>query len=248
LPATFEGIGVNFVRYPVNPATVSRPGNNWAVTQAAINELIADGMTVDICCWYVNPQPGGSGTIVNMTTWETMWKTVDGVYKNNNSVYYEPINEPFGYSLSGLEGVYTTFLGLVNKSQNHFILGGTGYEDNVTGIGGDSAFNNCLLAVHDYAMWATHTTDAAWSTDLYDRVYPYQGRTIMTEFGADTTTGLNYATANSGNNDICFVRSMCNQCVSWGGWAASGFLPTRRVPTPSGCSTAPVPGLSISRR
>lgn len=215
----YEMVGINFVRYPINPATVS---GNWAVTQAAINELIADGLTVDICCWYVDWE--NSGTITNMTTWENMWKTVDGVYGNNNAVYYEPINEPHGYTLSGLESVYSTFLGLgLKKGQDHIILDGTGYADNVTGIGGDSSFNSCLLAVHDYSFWATHTTDAAWSTDLYDRVYPYQGRTIMTEFGAPTTTGLNFGTANSGDNDICFVRGMCNQIISWGGMGAVWF-------------------------
>lgn len=220
----YIGVGINFVRFPVNPATVS--SGNWAADQAAINELIADGLTVDICCWYID-DTGGTGLIPNMTTWEDMWKTVDAVYKNNNMVYYEPINEPYGYSLSGLEGVYTTFLGFIGKSQNHIILGGTGYEDHVTGIGGDSSFNNCLLAVHDYAGWGNHTTDAAWSTDLYDRVYPYQGRTIMTEFGSATSTGLNYATANSGNNDICFTRGMCNQCRSWGGMGLTWFPATQ---------------------
>jgi hypothetical protein len=216
----YDNAGINFVRYPVNPATVS---GNWAVTQAAINELIADGMMVDICCWYVDPQPqGGNGLIVNMTTWENMWKTVDGVYKNNNAVYYEPINEPSGYSATGLESVYTTFLGFINKSQNHILLGGTGYEDNVTAIGGDSSFNNCLLAVHDYAAWEPYTTASAWSTDLYNRVHPYQSRTIMTEMGAVTTSGLNYE-ASSSDSNICFVQGMCNQSISWGGMGLVWF-------------------------
>jgi hypothetical protein len=38
----------------------------------------------------------------------------------------------------------------------------------------------------------------------------------MTEFGAPTTTGLNFGTANSGDDNICFVRGLCNQCRSWG--------------------------------
>ncbi len=210
----YIGVGIDFVRYPVNPATVT---SNWPVTQAAINELVKRGIVVDICCWYVNPQPqGGNGLIRDMATWENMWKTVDGVYGNNNSVYYEPINEPSGYSLSGLEGVYSTFLGLgLKKGQSHFILGGTGYEDNVTGIGGDSSFNNCLLALHDYSAWGSHTTESAWEQDLQGRVGSYYGRTIMTEFGAPTTTGLDYGTSST-DNDVCFVRGMTSQCRSWG--------------------------------
>ncbi len=168
----YISVGINFVRYPINPATVS---GNWSVTQAAINELIADGMTVDIGCWYIDADSGGNGLIVNMSTWQAMWQTVDGVYHGNNAVYYEPINEPFGYTAAGLESVYSTFLGFITKSQGHIILDGTGYSDNVTAIGGDSSFNNCLLSVHDYAMWNTGlTTESGWETDLHNRVSPYR--------------------------------------------------------------------------
>ena len=212
-----EGIGVNFVRFPVDPATVNGNGSfgpNWSTDQAAINELIADGMTVDICCFYTDWQ--GTGQIPNMATWQTMWQTVDGVYSGNNNVYYEAINEPFGYTLSGLESVYTTFLGFIHKSQSHIILGGTGYEDNVTGIGGDSSLSSCLLGLHDYAFWDTNrTTESAWETQLQGAVGSYSGRTIMTEFGAEASTGLNYSRTTSDYN-ISFIRGMCIQIRSWG--------------------------------
>src|SRR5580692_10551586 len=41
-------IGINFVRIGINPATVS---GNWSVVQAYVNELIADGLSVDLACW-----------------------------------------------------------------------------------------------------------------------------------------------------------------------------------------------------
>lgn len=205
----YKAIGINFVRFPVNPATVT---GNWSVTQACINELISQGLTVDIGCWYIDADSGGNGLIRNMSTWQAMWQTVDGVYHANNSVYYEPINEPFGYTAAGLESVYTTFLGFITKSQSHIILDGTGYSDNVTAIGGDSSFNSCLLSVHDYAMWNPGlTSESGWESDLYNRVNPYQSRTIMTEFGAVTTTGLYYGATTSDNN-ISFIRGMCNEC------------------------------------
>jgi putative transposon-encoded protein len=207
----YHNVGINFVRYSINPATVT---GNWAVTQAAINELIADGLSVDICCFYVDD---GSGLIINMTNWKNMWQTIDGVYKNNNSVYYEVINEPFGYTLSGLESVYSSFLtsyGII-KAQSHIILGGTGYEDNVTGIGGDSAFNNCLLGVHDYAFWNTSlTTESAWESQLQGAVGTCANRTILTEFGSAMTTGDDYQ-VSANNNDISFLRGMCIQCRAW---------------------------------
>jgi len=211
-------VGINFVRYPINPATVS---GNWAVTTNAINELIAKGMTVDICCWYISAT---DGLITNMMTWSNMWKTVDAMYKNNSAVYYEPINEPFGYTSEPAlaTDVYVPFLAFINKTQGHLILDGTNYAAGVTFLGADSRFNNCLLAVHDYAMWEPYTSDSAWSTDLYDRVNPYQGRTIMTEMGAATTTGLDYQDSSTDSN-VCFVQGMCNQCVSWGGMGFTWF-------------------------
>ena len=217
----YNSIGLNFVRISVDPATVS---GGWAVVQAYVNQLVADGMYVDICCSYIDQS---TGVMPNESTWESMWKTVDGVYSGNTNVYYEPINEPWGYSATSLESIYTTFLGFINKSQGHIILGGTRYEDHVTAIGADSSFNNCLLAVHDYPFWEPYTSDSAWSTDLYDRVYPYQGRTIMTEMGAVTTSGLDYLDPSS-NSNICFVQGMCNQCVSWGGMGTVWF-PTHQA-------------------
>ena len=145
--ADYATVGINFVRVGINPTTVS--STNWPVLKTCINELIAKGMTVDIGCWYCWPLDS-TGVITNMTLWQNMWQTVDNVYSNNNSVYYEPINEPAGYSLSGLESVYTTYLGFIHKSQSHIILDGTGFSADVTGIGGDAAFNNCLLSLHIY--------------------------------------------------------------------------------------------------
>jgi hypothetical protein len=221
-----EGIGVNFVRIPVNPATISRPGNNWTVEQALINELVHDGISVDICCFYTDWQ--NSGTITNMSWWETMWTTVDGVYKNNNSVYYEPINEPFGYTASGLESVYTTFLGLVSKSQSHIILGGTGYEDHVAAIG--AYFPNTLLAVHDYPFWLTSNnhTVAAWESQLSGEVSTYSSRTIMTEMGADTVGGLNYAVSSTDSN-VCFIQGVSAQCNSYSPPMGFVYFPTHQA-------------------
>src|ERR1700722_5485325 len=100
-----KSIGINFVRFPINPITVS---NNWQVTQACINELLAEGLTVDIGCWYIDD--GGSGEIPNMNTWSNTWRTVDGVYGGNPNVYYEPINEPLSYTASELlNNVYAVY-------------------------------------------------------------------------------------------------------------------------------------------
>src|SRR5689334_3039142 len=85
-------LGINFERIGINPATVS---SNWTVVQAYVNELIADGQYVDLACWDGSDK---DGVINNFSAWQAMWQTVDAVYKNNNMVYYEPFNEPHGYT------------------------------------------------------------------------------------------------------------------------------------------------------
>lgn len=209
----YKNVGINFVRFPINPATVT---SNWPVAQACINELLSQGLYVDICCWYVNPEPqGGNGFIRSMSTWQSMWQTIDSLYSSNNMVYYEAINEPSGYSLAGLETVYTTFLGFIHKSPGHIILDGTGYADDVTRIGANPAFSSCLLAVHDYAFWhSTYTNEAQWESELQGEVGSYASRTIMTEFGAPTTTGKNYQVSTN-DNEISFLRGVCAQCRAW---------------------------------
>ena len=210
--ADYTSAGINFVRVAVNPATVS--STNWPILKDCINVLVAKGMTVDIGCWYCDV--GHSDTITNMTLWQDMWQTIDGIYKNNNSVYYEPINEPNGYSLSSLEGVYTTFLGFIQKSQSHILLDGFGYAADVTGIGADPSLSSCLLSLHIYPGWGSCVSESQYESYLSTHVGSYSGRTIITEVGAPTGTGKNYLISNNSDDEISCIRGVCIQAHAWG--------------------------------
>ncbi|HEX3624496.1 MAG TPA: cellulase family glycosylhydrolase [Verrucomicrobiae bacterium] len=206
--------GINFVRIGINPATIS---GNWSVVQAYVNELIADGMTVDLAFW---TSSSSVGTVTNESAWQSMWETVDGVYHGNNSVYYEPINEPHGYASETVLGtdVYSPFLGFVSKAQNHIILDGQNTADDVTQVGADSRYTGCLLGLHIYpSWWGKYTTESGWEGAVSAHVGSYASRTIMTEMGAPATTGLNYD-ASSGNVNVCFIRGVCqeNRSLSMG--------------------------------
>ena len=204
-------VGINFVRIAINPATIS---GNWPVFQAYVNELIADGQWVDLCDFGEN----NDGSVDNFSAWQGMWETVDGVYKNNNAVYYEPLNEPHSYSTESelATDVYVPFLGFINKSQDHIILDGTGWAASAAPVGADSRFNNCKLAIHCYYFDNTNlTSEAEWENDLNTRVGGYQSRTVMTEMGCGTTGGLDYDVSTPGNLDISYIRGMCNQCRAW---------------------------------
>ncbi|GLQ91514.1 cellulase family glycosylhydrolase [Dyella acidisoli] len=89
---------VNTVRIPINYATVN-DANYWASYKGAIDGLLASGLNVIICYWPDGRDGFGVpyGT-VNQANWDSAWSTVLSAYINNPSVYFEPINEPWGYS------------------------------------------------------------------------------------------------------------------------------------------------------
>ena len=209
IASNIKYVGGNTVRVPINPPTVA--SSYWTIEQAYINELVKDGLYVDMCCW---TESSSVGTVDDMSNWETMWETVDSVYSGNWSIFYEPINEPFGYSTSGLQSLYSTFLGLVSKSQQRILLDGTGYADHLAGIGSDSALSGCDLALHIYPYWDTgYDTVGDWETALNNRIGGYQNRATITEMGAPATTGLNYQ-SSSANVDICFIQGVAQETHS----------------------------------
>lgn len=197
-------VGGNFVRVGINPASVA-DSYWWSIIQAYTDELVAKGFHVDLCCWDGSDK---DGIINNFSAWQTMWQKVNSVYSGNWNVWYEPFNEPHGYSTSSLlNNVYAPFLTLVSsKSQQRIILPGTGYSDNVTAVHADSRFTTCKLGLHDYAFWGNHN-ESGWASDLNTRLYNCQDRTVITEMGAPATTGLNYG-ATSTDNNVCFIRGV----------------------------------------
>jgi endoglucanase len=95
-------------------------------------------------------------------------------------------------------------------------VGGTGYCDHVSNVGGDSRVSGCLFSQHIYPWWASHATNGAWASDLAGRVGNYSSSTIITEYGCPMTTGLNYYGTSSTDNTICFMQGVCNQCRNTG--------------------------------
>jgi hypothetical protein len=197
-------VGGNFVRLGINPASVA-DATWWPVMQAYINELVAKGFNVDLCCWTA---ANDGGKIANVSAWTTMWQKVNSVYSGNWSIWYEPLNEPYGYTTESslATSVYVPFLKAVSsKSQQRIILDGTGYSSGISAVGADPRFTTCALGAHDYGFWHTnYTTEAQWTTEYESEINGYQARTILTEVGAPANSGLNYGTSQ--NN--CFVSSI----------------------------------------
>jgi hypothetical protein len=189
-----NNLGANTVRLPINEPSVAQSW--WSAYKGAIDAALADGMKVIISDW---AESTSVGTITNMSAWNTMWNTVVSAYGGNSNVYFEPMNEPYGYSLSQWESICSGWLSAHSSvPRSRVIISGTGYNDNVTGVGADSALSGTLLSLHIYPTWASYTQESQWQSNLLNRIGSYTSRTIIDEFGAPMTTGINYLANHDG--------------------------------------------------
>jgi hypothetical protein len=206
----FLNVQATIVRMPVNPPTVSDP-NWWPQYQAAVNALIADGLNVDLAYWVEN----GGGTIYNTTTWNQMWSTINSVYGSNPHVYFEPINEPYGYSASSLDSVYENFLTTYKCPNWKCFFDGTSYAQYLWGVATDAKLDNQYFAVHIYQQWdgnngGASNNPASYMPVLKSAIAGYDKQTVITEMGV--AGGENDFYMRSGNLSawVAYLNGVCN--------------------------------------
>src|SRR5262249_32808013 len=96
-----------------------------------------------------------------------------------------------------------------NVPRKRVIIAGTGYDDHIKSIAGDSRFTGCLLELHDYAFWHTSwTTQKQWHDDLTSSLGNDAGRTIVGEWGAPMTLGTDYGVNADGDANRSYVRAV----------------------------------------
>lgn len=194
--------GGTTIRMPITYTTTSS-SSYWPVYQAAINAIVSKGCYVILCYW----APSG-GVIDNTTNWNSMWATVDNVYKSNSKVLYEPINEPYGYSTSNLLSVYSTFMSTYSPSSYKCIFDGTGYAMDVTTIGGSSAISTQYLGLHCYWwFWGGYNVWSSAYNKMSSLVGSYASRTVVTEIGIETfrTFDFWWQWQTGAENDVAFL-------------------------------------------
>jgi hypothetical protein len=190
-----QNLGSNTVRLPINPASVGTAW--WSSYRGAIDAAVAAGDKVILSYWESNTSK--DGLIDDVPAWKAMWDTVVATYQHTSNVYFEPMNEPHGYTLDQWVGVTSQWLADHRQvPRNRVVISGTGYNDNVVGVGDAPQLKGTLLSLHFYGYWASHTTEAEWTADLAARIGDYAGRTIIDEAGSPMTIGLNYG-AHNGN-------------------------------------------------
>ena len=141
----FSLTGANTVRMPINEATVA---DNWSAYTGAIDEALTKGNVILAYWAYQNGEPA------SVSAFDSMWDTVIAKYGSNANAYFEPINEPYGYSTTDLDNFYNSWLTRYpSVTKAHVILDGAGYATNVSAVGSDSALTGTLLGVHDYTFF-----------------------------------------------------------------------------------------------
>ena len=186
-------VGANTVRLPINPSSVGTAW--WESYRGAIDAATRHGFKVILSYW--EGDDAKDGRVDDPAAFDAMWDTVVATYGANPRVYFEPMNEPFGYTLDEWVSLTSDWLDdHADVPRKRVIISGTGYNDDVTGVGAAEELEGTLLSLHFYGFWADHTTEEEWKQNLLPRIGEYGWRTVVSEAGSPMTTGLNY-----GNHD-----------------------------------------------
>ena len=198
-------MGVNTVRLPVNTHTVGTTW--WNAYRGAIDAATERGFKVILAYWEDGAASGGR--ITNLAAWNTMWSRVTSTYGSNPNVYFEPMNEPHGYSSAEWRNVAAEWLRYhYSAVPSRVLIGGTGFSQDLRDICNDSRFNSTLLSFHYYTFFVGAMTYDAFRSHIQTLLGNCASRAVTTEFGAPMNDGRNYADANSTDNFVRYVRAV----------------------------------------
>jgi len=196
-------VGANSVRVPINEPTVS--GAWWNAYKGTIDAGIARGMKVIIAYWAWQ-----NGKEANRDAYFAMWKSVVDTYVGNNLVYFEPFNEPWQYNAADWTTLAVQWVtAYSNVPKGRIIIAGSYSDTDVRVQGADSRLDGTLLSLHIYPFNdPTQTATSAWTARLQSNLGSYASRTIVTEWGAPMTTGIDYSGAGEGDNSGSFISAI----------------------------------------
>ncbi len=198
-------VGANTVRLPVNPSSVNGPF--WSAYTGAIDAATDAGFKVILGYW--EGDNAKDGRIDDQAAFDQMWSTVVDAYADNAQVYFEPMNEPFGYSAQEWTDTAAAWVSThASVPRDRIVVGGTGYSEDVRPVCADSRLDGTRLALHQYGFWHTDwTTTEQWADNLRERIGSCASRTILDEFGATMTSGLDYNGSINGSNEIAYIQA-----------------------------------------
>lgn len=223
-------IGANTVRLPVNADSV--PGTAWGDAYAGAVDAAADAdFKVILSAW-----EGGSpnGVIDDMNAFNAMWDAAVGRWESNDNVFFEPMNEPHGYSAADWREVAAGWLAdRPSLPKDRVFISGTGYNQDVTGVCADSRFDGTYLSLHLYEFfYSEEKTKDEWVAEFESKIGGCGSRTVLDEFGAPMDDGRDYNQANSGDNFVRYIQAGTDTAREHGMgsvyWPALGGKHTQR--------------------
>jgi hypothetical protein len=205
-------LSANSIRLPINEPTVSNTAW-WTAYKGIFDAAISKNMKVMVAYWY---KPG-VGTVPDMNAFYAMWQTVVDAYGTNDLVYFDVINEPSGYSPTDFINLVVAWMGkFPSVPKNHVVVAGSYNDTNVTQHGADSRLAGCILNIHIYAIGSTDANPANWTNKLKTAVGAYANRTVVSEYGAPMTNGLDYSGAVNGTAFIAYMQAVTSQIKASG--------------------------------
>jgi hypothetical protein len=199
-------LGANTVRLPINPYTVN--GSYWKSYRGVIDAASDKGFKVILSYWE-GTGVRKDGFIDDTATYWPMWNTVVKAYKADERVYFEPMNEPHGYTDTEWADLAAKWLDTYpSVPRNRVFVSGAGYNDHVTSVCADPRLKGTYLSLHHYGFWKEYATYDQWVADLKERIGDCANRTVADEFGAHMTTGFDYNKPAPSNNFINFMQAV----------------------------------------
>lgn len=201
----FSKLGANTVRLPVNPTSVNGPF--WKSYRGAIDAATAKGFKVILGYW--EAATAKDGKIDNQADWDRMWARITSAYAHDSKVYFEPMNEPFGYTSQEWRDVAARWVTTHRfVPRDRILVGGIKYSEDVKPVCADSRLNGTRIALHNYGFWHTDWTSVdQWKADFKERIGTCASRTILDEFGASMTTGLDYDGPVNGSHEVAYIQA-----------------------------------------
>ena len=203
-----RNLGANTVRLPVNPYTTG--GSYWSSYRAVIDAATAHGFDVVLGYWE-GTGAQKDGKIDSLPAFWDMWTTLTDAYRYDSRVFFEPMNEPFGYNAAQWTDLAAQWLAAFpSVPRDRVFVSGTGYNDSVLAVCADSRLDGTYLSLHHYGYWKQNTGYAAWVADLKARIGGCASRTVADEFGAPMTSGLDYdepAADSADSNSVAFLQA-----------------------------------------
>lgn len=92
--------------------------------------------------------------------------------------------------------------------RDRVLIGGYKYSEDVKPVCADPRLKGTRLALHNYGFWHTDWTSVdQWKADFKSRIGDCASRTILDEFGASMTTGLDYNGPAGTSNEIAYIQA-----------------------------------------